>query len=338
MLSLIKVVKSFLSKILLPMKARKSFRAAKNTVFAIVTVIAYLCCAAAAQTPGKTVATIKSIVQKADDRTSYVQAYGTIEASVTNSPFPSASTAMIDRLVDAARQMAGPNPTDSYKLAAIRRAIYVAGPWNYNRAFSYDLSDPFGKVPANRLLSTYIRTRKGNCVSMPILFLIVADRMGLNVHLATAPLHIFVRYTDPQGVDHNLETTSGGHEARTEWMRGQMPMSDKAIASGIYMRTLSKRESVAEMATIVMDDLFGQQRFGETIEVADAILSVNPREAYVMARKASAFAALMKVEFVDKYANPALIPPTSRSRYGYLAYQNRKAFADAEALGWEPVE
>lgn len=116
------------------------------------------------------------------------------------------------------------------------------------------------------------------------------------------------------------------------------PTDDKAITSGIYMRTLSKRESIAEIATIVMDYLFDQQRYGETVEVADAILAVNPREAYVMVRKATAYAALMQLEFASKYPDPALIPPALRSRYRYLTYQNRKAFADAEALGWEPIE
>src|SRR6185295_18483907 len=110
------------------------------------------------------------------------------------------------------------------------RAIYEVGAWNYGRAFGYDHADPFGRILANRLLFTYLRTRQGNCISMPTLFLIVADRMGLNVHLATAPLHMFVRYTDPQGADHNLETTSGGHEARDALYRQNFPMTDRAIA------------------------------------------------------------------------------------------------------------
>jgi hypothetical protein len=71
------------------------------------------------------------------------------------------------------------------------------------------------------MLSTYVRTRKGNCVSMPVLFLIVADRIGLKVRLAAAPLHLFVRYTDAAGADHNLEATSGGHEAPAELYRAK---------------------------------------------------------------------------------------------------------------------
>lgn len=280
---------------------------------------------------------LKDALRLPDRELDYLKASSLIDAVITEASTSRIDENLLDRLVDAARQMAGPSPTDAYKLAAIRKAIYDAGPWNYNRAFAYDLANPFGQNPSDRLLSTYIRTRKGNCVSMPILFLIVADRMGLNVHLATAPLHLFVRYADPQGVDHNLETTSGGHEARTEWIRQQIPMSDKAVARGIYMRTLSRRESIAEMANVVLDFLLEQRRYQEAIEVADAILVVNPREAYTMVKKGSAIGGLIQIEFVDKYPNPALIPAKLRPRYEALVAANAKAFGDAEALGWEPT-
>ncbi|MEP7007208.1 MAG: transglutaminase family protein [Sphingomonas bacterium] len=280
-------------------------------------------------------AAIHEALTRPDSQLDYSAAIIAIDGLIDPTSEPSTIKAMIDRLADAARQMAGPNPTDAYKLAAVRKAIYDAGAWNYNRAFQYDQADPFGKVLTNRQLSTYIRTRKGNCVSMPILFLIVADKIGLNVHLATAPLHLFIRYTDPNGVDHNLESTSGGHEARTEWYRQNLPMTDRAIESGAYMRTLTKRETIAEMANVVLDFLLDHHRYGEAVEAASAILAVNPREVYTMVKKGSAIAGLMQTEFVDKYPNPALIPAKLRPRYQMLAAANARAFKDAEALGWE---
>lgn len=292
--------------------------------------------AAASAAPLPPVSTVRNLLTRPDSQLDYGEAIIAIDRMVDPASQSNSTTAMIDRLVDAARQMAGPKPTDSYKLSAVRKAIYDAGAWNFNRAFEYDHADPYGKVLTNRLLSTYIRTRKGNCVSMPILFLVVADRIGLNVHLAAAPLHLFVRYTDPSGVEHSLETTSGGHEARTEWYRQNLPMSDRAIANGIYMRTLTKRESIAEMASVVLDRLLEQHRYQEAIEVADAILAVNPRDAYAMVKKGSAYAGLLQAEFIAKYPNPALIPTLQRGRYVMLSQQNQKAFTNAEDLGWEP--
>ena len=276
-------------------------------------------------------------MQQSEAQLDYLQTTIAFEKLIDPASDATITEAMVARMVDAARQMAGPNPTDKYKLAAIRKAIYDSGPWNYDRAFSYDLADPFGQKLENRRLSTYIKTRKGNCVSMPTLFLIVADRMGLNVHLATAPLHMFVRYTDQAGTVSNLEPTSGGHAAPDAFYREKMPMTDRAIESGAYMRTLSKRETVAELATTVMDALIDQRRFQEAVDVADAILTVNPRESYVMAKKGTALAGMMQAEFVDKYPNPQLIPAKLRPRYRQLAEMNAATFKAAEALGWEPT-
>lgn len=303
------------------------------TPFAILHVTAGTALAAAqAPLPAKMVSAMLNQVQGELD---YARAAMAFDQVVDPGADSATTDAVIARLVDAARQMAGPNPSDAYKLAAVRKAIYESGAWNYRRPFRYDLADPLGQVARSKVLSTYIKTRQGNCVTMPILFLIVADRMGLNVRLATAPLHVFVRYTDTAGIEHNIEATSGGGTARAEWYREKLPMTDRSIDSGIYMRTLSKRESIAEMANTIVNFLLDERRYQEAINVADMILAVNPREAYTMVKKGTAIAGLMRAEFDDRYASLALIPPPLRAQYRRLAMENAKAFHDAEALGWE---
>lgn len=281
---------------------------------------------------------VSAVLNQPESRLDFLEAAVTFDRLIDESSNGSATRATVARLVDAARQMAGPKPSNAYKLAAVRKAIYGTGAWNYNRPFTYDLKDPLGQQVRSKMLSTYVRTRKGNCVSMPVLFLIVADRMGLKVRLAAAPLHLFVRYTDPAGVDHNLEATSGGHEAPANLYRRKMPMSDRAIRSGLYMRTLTKRETIAQMAASVLDFLMAERRYQEAADVADAMLAVNPRDSYALVKKGSAMGGMMQAEFHDKYPVPALIPPALRPRYAMLAAANEKAFRDAEALGWEPAK
>ncbi|HYI38707.1 MAG TPA: transglutaminase family protein [Allosphingosinicella sp.] len=277
---------------------------------------------------------MREVLGRPEARLNYLDAAIIFDRLIDSRSDVVATRATVARLTDAARQMAGPRPSDAYKLAAVRQAIYVSGAWNYNRPFTYDLKDPLGRQVRSKMLSTYVRTRTGNCVSMPVLFLIVADRIGLKVRLAAAPLHLFVRYTDAAGVEHNLEATSGGNEAPIETYRRNLPMTDRAIQTGLYMRALSKRETVAQMAASVLDHLMAERRYQEAAEVADAILAANPRDAYALVKKGSAMAGLMKAEFVDQYPRPALIPPARRSRYAMLAAANEKAFRDAEALGW----
>ena len=95
------------------------------------------------------------------------------------------------------------------------------------------------------MLQRYLTTRRGNCITMPILFLALGQRLGLTMTLAEAPLHVFVKYTDDGGVVWNLEPTSGGGFTRDAWYRKKLPMSDKAVANGVYLRPLAHEEATA---------------------------------------------------------------------------------------------
>jgi regulator of sirC expression with transglutaminase-like and TPR domain len=242
----------------------------------------------------------------------------------------------INRLVDAAQRIAGERASDGARIDAVRKVLYEAGPWNDDRPFTYDQSDPLGQNLRTRLLSSYLTTRRGNCVTMPTLFMIVGRRMGLNLTLTTAPLHVLVRYTRPGIHPFNIEATSGGSFARDEWYRQQFPMSDRAIQSGLYLRTHTGKETVAVMATTVLEHLIAVGRNDEAVDVADAILAANPTDGYTMVKKGTAIAGMIKSEFYDKFPTPNMIPASLRPRYVQLAAANEKAFADAEALGWEP--
>lgn len=250
---------------------------------------------------------------------------------------PAEVEAQIGKLIAAARSLVGPRASEGTKFDAVRKVLYQPGPWNDNRPFTYDQSDPFGEKVQHKTLSNYLKTRLGNCVTMPTLFMIVGRGIGLHLTLTTAPLHELVRYTHPGLPPLNIEATSGGGFARNEWYREKLPMTDRAIESGLYLRTHTDQETVALMAVTVVDYLMSVGRNEDSIKVADAILAVDPKDGYTMVKKGSAIAAIMKTEFLDKYPIPALIPAALRPRYLELAAANKKAFDDAEGLGWEPA-
>lgn len=280
---------------------------------------------------------VRAILAVPDDALDYARAKLALDALVDPTVDVTAIAATIDEMTDMAARMCGPDAQDGARLAAVQRLIYQAGPWNGGRPFAYDHGDSEGTRIPNKLLHVYLRRRLGNCVSMPALFLILADRLGLDVALATAPLHIFVRYRLPDGEAVNLETTSGAHPARLAWYRAHFPMSDRALASGLYMRALTKREGVALMATTLLEHLLAAGRPAEAIAVADAILEVDPRAGQVMVAAATACADLLRTEFEQVYPGPLLIPQAERGRHLLLLQRNRSLFRMAEALGWEPA-
>ena len=89
----------------------------------------------------------------------------------------------ITKLITAARNFAGPHASVGAQFDAVRKVLYEPGPWNDNRPFSYDQSDPLGDKVQHKLLSEYLKTRLGNCVTMPTLFMIVGRGVGLHLTL-----------------------------------------------------------------------------------------------------------------------------------------------------------
>lgn len=249
-----------------------------------------------------------------------------------------AVTSMIDGMADDVKAMAGKGAKSAETLAALKRYLYEGGVWNDNRPFQYDLDDPLGEKPANRLLQRYLTTRRGNCITMPMLMLFVGQRLGLKMTLAEAPLHVFVKYTDDDGAVWNLEATSGGGFTRDVWYRQKLPMSDEAVANGVYLRPLSHEESVALVASFLVEHQIDAGAFENAITVSDVLLRHYPNFAYGLVKKGSAYSGLLRRELAGKYTRLEDIPADLKVKADQWYGQNMQAFAKAEALGWRPED
>ena len=238
-------------------------------------VIACVCGAGAASGAPETsqAEIVRSILAGPESKIDFAQAKLAIDKLVDPSTDVDGTRRKLDAMTSAAAAFTGPKATDIAKLRAVRKYIYEAGPWNDYRAFKYDLADPLGLKMEHKTLSNYLSTHLGNCVSMPVLFLVLVDRMGVHVTLSTAPNHLFLKYVDDaQGTTLNIEATSGGNPARDTWIRQQFPMSDRAVASGVYLKTLSRREAVAAMAELVLEHDLLIGRYRDAVKVAAVIL------------------------------------------------------------------
>ena len=240
----------------------------------------------------------------------------------------------IDAMVVRIKTMPDFGVSDTTKMLALKRYLYEPGEWNNHQPYQYDLDDPMGTKISNKLLPRYLASRKGNCVTMPFLFVILGQRLGIAVAASTAPLHVFVKFTDEAGATHNLETTSGAHPAREVWYRQQMPMTDQAIANGIYLQPLTPKQTVAVMATVLAEHYFEQQEFEKAITIADLVLAYYPKHAEAMIIQGSAYSRLLSKHYLEKYQSPDDIPMNQRGHFAYLSQNNLAWFVKAEALGW----
>jgi regulator of sirC expression with transglutaminase-like and TPR domain len=239
----------------------------------------------------------------------------------------------LDAMAAQARALVPANASKRDTVVALQTYLYASGPWNRGRPFKYDLDDPYGHDIRNKLLSTYLASRKGNCVSMPLLFIVLGQKLGLDVTAAEAPEHVLVKFRDEHGQFFNIEATSGGFKADASY-RQALPMTDEALANGIYMRRLSKRETVLVMAHTLLE-LWGQDgQQARRIALADLILTINPKDVMAMLHEGGAYYQLLQKHFLSKYASVSDIPETERLYFEELGRNNQLWFNRAEALGW----
>jgi hypothetical protein len=153
----------------------------------------------------------------------------------------------LDTIVTDVLEMLPPAPTRHERFEALHAYLYRAGDWNGNRPWLRAAEDPACRDIATKLLATHLVTRRGNCVSMAMLFAIVGQRLGLDVSLATAPQRLCVYYRDDAGVVRVLEPTTGELTIEPIQPRGAIPVS--------ALRPLTRRESVVLAAQLLLDHL-----------------------------------------------------------------------------------
>ncbi|HEX4295131.1 MAG TPA: transglutaminase family protein [Rhizomicrobium sp.] len=315
-------------------------------IYALVATVAFFLGTGAAATPfplpdasspRRTAATVKAIrevLATPSDKIDLAKAELTFEKLVDPNINTDILLGQIERMAQSVRIMAEPHASGAERLAALKTYIYQPGPWNDFKPYGYDFTDPYGRDYTHALVSRYLVTRQGNCVSMPFLFVMLGNRLGLKMTLAMVTRHIFVKYTDDAEKTVNLETTSGANPARDVWLRQVTPMSDRAVASGAYMAPLTRSEALAVMAGVMLEAGHARHRYAEMAAVTDLLLRAYPKFVQAMVIQSGAYEDMIDTEFGAKYATPELIPSGKRARYFALARKDRAVLDRVTALGW----
>jgi tetratricopeptide (TPR) repeat protein len=103
-------------------------------------------------------------------------------------------------------------------------------------------SVPQADEPDDLFLYSVLDKKRGYCLSLSILYLSLAERLGLPLYGVVVPGHFFVRYDDGQ-VRFNIETTSKGGYAPDEHYISKFKVQQDNQDS-IYMKNLSKIQTL----------------------------------------------------------------------------------------------
>lgn len=107
-----------------------------------------------------------------------------------------------------------------------------------------DSADPYYmEVLENSALPRIIDNKEGNCLGLSLLYLALAERLGLPFHGVAAPKHMFVRYDDGKKRI-NIETTDKGEKYEDSYYEKLFMLHSTYRNHGFYLKNLRKREVV----------------------------------------------------------------------------------------------
>ena len=246
--------------------------------------------------------------------------------------------AQIDELV-AVVENGLPTRTDEAIVFITQMVLYQPGHWNGERVFSYDLEDPLGKTLRNKFLSTYLQTRKGNCISMPALYLSLLMRIEpeIQAHAVLAPSHIFCRVHDRQTYRTLIiETTSGQVLRNEESILQKLPIPEEALRGGGYLKDLTKKEFLAELINALVVQERRNNRFDTALKYTNLILELSPRSTNGLVNK-GALLHQKGYNLQQKIQREKRQPSAKESELiRWYSAEGQALIEQARELGWQP--
>lgn len=111
----------------------------------------------------------------------------------------------------------------------------------------YDLDDyKSEKHFDSHFVTKLIRSGIGQCYSMPLYYLILAEKIGAKAYWSFSPKHSFVKIQDKNVVWYNLELTCNAVLSDVHYMNNSY-IKAEAIRNRLYLEPLEIKEAVAQM-------------------------------------------------------------------------------------------
>ncbi len=163
--------------------------------------------------------------------------------------------------------------------------------------FSYNFDDFAGqKEWSNTFVTTLMLTGRGNCHSMPYLYKMIMDELGQGSYLSLAPNHIYIKAHNKRAGWHNVELTCGDFPTDA-WLTASGYIHTDAIRNGIYMDTLSLKQSVAMCLVDLAQGYqakFGIQDGSFILQCCETALTYFPNYINALLLKAETWTAIYK--------------------------------------------
>jgi hypothetical protein len=186
------------------------------------------------------------------------------------------------------------------------------------KPFHYDFNDPFGKD--KQLVTKLLVTSSGQCHSLPLLYMILAEEFKIKSYLAYSPQHSFIKFQTKNGAWYNFETTNG-RLTTDAFILGSGFIKSEALKSNIFNEPTNPKQVVANMFIDLANNYqeqFGYDSFQQ--KCVDKNLQYNTNYIYAKVVQSNYQTALTDLALAqENYPNPKTL-----ARYPYIQDQMQK--------------
>ena len=142
-----------------------------------------------------------------------------------------------------------------------------------------DPADPlYMKTSEGSALPCVIANKKGDCLGLSLLYLALAERLGLPIYGVTAPAHVFVRYDDGE-TRINIETTDRGRESEDSYYEKKYMLHPTYRNHNFYLRNLLKGEVIGVFLSNLGAAYHEKGMYNDAIVELKEALEINPSDA-----------------------------------------------------------
>ena len=141
----------------------------------------------------------------------------------------------------------------------------------------YDFEDYMGiKDWSKMFVSKLLSTGKGQCNSLPRLYLILAEEIGAEAYLSLSPNHSYIKFRDEDGNWYNVELTNGMFTTDSMILQSGFIKSE-ALQKGIYMQQLTSKQLFSQLLTDFGGGYTRKYGYDAFVKkVIDKALELNP--------------------------------------------------------------
>lgn len=152
---------------------------------------------------------------------------------------------IIDKIANDVEYNVRKNDSPYIRIAFMNKAIYE------DYGLEYDKSDYMGRNFENQILTSVLDRHRGVCTTMPLVYMLVAEKLKYPINAVRAPNHFFCRYiNNSKPFKINIEATSGVQVSDLCYIEDmQIPMN--AYQNKVYLSTMTKRQYIGSLLCII---------------------------------------------------------------------------------------